>query len=212
MPNDENQYLLNSELEVENETLKFVYFPLIRRVAEFNVKWSNNVRIFAQHLQEPYDGFAFPIERDSRQYGINYNGNVQFTANSTDQSFALSIKHATVDASHKFAFDLAASTWGLDNFSFGYAFSRSNQASLGTYYNSKYKSYGLFMWHGLFRDMGEYQQKSMIVCNFERKKDKTEAILAGSYSYEDMTDPNSKPRELWGKLTSEGNLELSVGV
>jgi len=47
MPNDENQYLLNSELEVENETLKFVYFPLIRRVAEFNVKWSNNVRIFA---------------------------------------------------------------------------------------------------------------------------------------------------------------------
>jgi len=68
------------------------------------------------------------------------------------------------------------------------------------------------MWHDLFRDMGEYQQKSMIVCNFERKKDKTEAILAGSYSYEDMTDPNSKPRELWGKLTSEGNLELSVGV
>ena len=47
MPNDENQYLLNSELEVENETLKFVYLPLIRRVAEFNVKWPNNFRVVA---------------------------------------------------------------------------------------------------------------------------------------------------------------------
>ena len=54
--------------------------------------------------------------------------------------------------------------------------------------------------------------KSLVVSNFERRDDKTEAILAGSYSYEDMTNPNSKPIELWGKLTSEGNLELSLGV
>jgi len=53
---------------------------------------------------------------------------------------------------------------------------------------------------------------SMIVSNFYQREDKTQAILAGSYSYEDMTSPNSKPIDLWGKLTSEGNLELSLGV
>ena len=68
------------------------------------------------------------------------------------------------------------------------------------------------MWHGLSKDMGEYQQNSLIVCNFDVKKDKVDAILAGRYSYEDMTDPDSKPKELCGKLTSEGNLELSLSV
>ena len=136
MPNAKNKAQLQSELFIENENFKFCYMPIVGRFTELNINMDKNLTLVAQHLEEPHLNFPFPIERESRQYGFNYDDSVQATVNTSNQSFALSLKHAPKDANHKFSFDLTASTWGLENFSLGYALCLKRISYLGAYYNS----------------------------------------------------------------------------
>lgn len=52
----------------------------------------------------------------------------------------------------------------------------------------------------------------MLACHIDVRKEKIETFLAGSYVYEDMTDPDSQVKEIKGLLSLDGSLRLSAGL
>lgn len=202
---------MNANLEAENHKFRLIYNPLLAKLQEFVVKMPDQLEVGA-FRQGDVDNF--PTQQEKILYGFYYKQNVQVGLLPSEQHFSLSVRNARPDEEkpHKVSFDVFGSTWGIENASVGYSYSQPGLASIGVYYNSGLRNLGAVMWTVQARDHGEYQSKSAAACQIDVKDKEVSAVVAGRYQYEDMTDPDSTPKVVQGRIDSRGNMQMSLGI